>query len=78
VCVCVSNLHQQRVCGPTVNDTPAHFWPVASIAVVTVDGIQTAACFHKQKNTLILEACSVRQQAVLTLRERVWNEVPCS
>ena len=44
VCVCVSNLHQQGVCGPTINDAPAHFWPFASVAVVTVDGVQTAAC----------------------------------
>lgn len=51
VCVSFSNLYEQRVCGPTVDDTPAHFWPVASVAVVTVDGVKTAACLHnKQTN----------------------------
>lgn len=48
MCVCLSNLHQQRVCGPAVDDTPSHFWPVASAAVVTVDGVQTAAYLHSK------------------------------
>lgn len=42
--VVISNLHQQGVCGPAVDDAPAHLWPVSSVAIVTVDGVQTAAC----------------------------------
>lgn len=54
VCVCVwnvSNLHQQRVCRPSVNDTPAHFGLLFSIAVVSVDGVKAAAFKIKAKKT---------------------------
>lgn len=57
---CVSNLHQQRVCGPTVDDTPAHFRPVSSVAVVTVDGVQTAACEQKKTHWEILHYTGIK------------------
>lgn len=47
-CASMSYFHQQGVCGPAVDNAPTHFGPFSSVAVVTVDGIQTAACLHKQ------------------------------
>lgn len=50
VCACasMSYFHQQGVCGPAVDNAPTHFGLFSSVAVVTVDGIQAAACLHKQ------------------------------
>lgn len=32
------------MCWPSVNNTPAHLGLLASVAIVTVDGVQAAAC----------------------------------
>lgn len=40
------------MCGPAVDDAPTHFGPVAPAAVISVDGVQTAACKHKKKHII--------------------------
>lgn len=62
----VSNLHQQRVCRPSVNDTPAHFGLLFSIAVVSVDGVKAAAFKIKAK------------KHNKTIQNSVWHSEACS
>lgn len=43
-----AHLNQQRVCGPPVNNTPAHLGPILLVSIVTIDGIQTASCWEER------------------------------
>lgn len=69
VCACasMSYFHQQGVCRPAVDNAPTHFGPFSSVAVVTVDGIQAAACLHKQTYNYFK-----------WLHLRTGGQVPCS
>ena len=72
-----SHLHQQRMCGPEVDDAPPHRGPVGSVAIVTVDGVQTTSCAGKHgemgdqrrsenNNAIVCAPCH-------TKKRRKWN-----
>lgn len=67
-----SYLHQQGVCGPAVDDAPTHFGPLVSVAVVTVDGVQTAACLHKNTFHYVINSATRGPEGRLAARGRAW------